>query len=195
MGLFRGLARGDQRRPDVAGPGGRFHAKARRTRRGKNGGRLGRVRAEPQGTQGTRKGEGVGRWDDEGRRPNFAAPSVLRGGALGEEIDGVAAGGGAAAEHATEFIDAVGFVEELDAGFGTAVVDVLADEVMGVGVGGDGGEVGDAEELMIAGDVPHFLSDDVGGFAADVGIDFIEDEHRDFILGGEDGLEGEHDAG
>lgn len=115
--------------------------------------------------------------------------------ALGEEIDGVASGGGATAEHAAEFIDAVGFVEDPDAGFGATVVDVLADEVMGVGVGGDGGEVGDAEELMIAGDVPHLLTDDMGGFAADVGIDFIEDEHGDFILGGEDCLEGEHDAG
>jgi hypothetical protein len=114
---------------------------------------------------------------------------------VGEEIDGVAAGGGAAAEHATEFIDAVGFVEEMDAGFGAALVDVLGDEVMGVGVGGDGGEVGDAEELMIAGDVAHLLSDHLGGFAADIGIDFIEDEDGHLILGGEDGLEGEHDAG
>ncbi len=107
----------------------------------------------------------------------------------------MAAGGGAAAEHAAEFIDAVGRVEELDAGFGAALVDVLGDEVMGVGVGGDGGEVGDAEDLMVAGDVAHLLSDHLGGFAADIGIDFIEDEDGHLILGGEDGLEGEHDAG
>ena len=40
----------------------------------------------------------------------------------------------------------------------------------------------------------HFVADGVGGFAADVGIDFIENEDGHFILGGEHGLEGQHHA-
>ena len=64
-----------------------------------------------------------------------------------------------------------------------------------VGVGGHGGKVGDAEDLSAVGEVAHFLANGVGGFAADVGVHFVEDEEGDVVLGCEDGFEGEHDAG
>lgn len=114
---------------------------------------------------------------------------------LAEEIGGVVLGGGATPEHPAEFGDAGGGFETFDAGFGAAGLDFLADDEVGGGVGGDGCEVGDAQHLMVAGDAAHLGADGMGGLAADIGIDLIEHEDGDLILGGEDGLEGEHDAG
>ena len=64
-----------------------------------------------------------------------------------------------------------------------------------MGMGGDGCEMGDAEDLVVGGDLAELLSHGMGGFAADVGIDLVEDEDRHGVLGGQDGLQGEHDTG
>jgi hypothetical protein len=53
----------------------------------------------------------------------------------------------------------------------------------------------DAQHLMFRGDGRHLLADRVGGLASDIRIDFIEDQDRDRILIGQDGLEGQHDTG
>jgi hypothetical protein len=55
--------------------------------------------------------------------------------------------------------------------------------------------VGDAKHLALVGDLPHALADGVGGFAADIGIDFIENQNGNGVLGGKNGLEREHYAG
>ncbi len=59
---------------------------------------------------------------------------------------------------------------------------------MGGGGRGDLREVGDAQDLMGAGDLLHLIADGVRGLAADVGVHFIEDEDGDAVFGGEDGL-------
>ena len=65
---------------------------------------------------------------------------------------------------------------------------------MRAGGGGYLGEVRNAEDLTLRADLAHFFADRSGGFATDVGIDFIEDQDRDGILSGENRLEREHDA-
>lgn len=113
-----------------------------------------------------------------------------------EESLGVVAGGGSlAAEHAGEFIHAVFMGEQADVGGGAVVAELFIREEMGMSSGGDGSEVGDAEDLSLEGDLTHFFADGMGGFAADIGVDLIEDQDEDIILSGEDGFEGEHDAG
>ena len=64
-----------------------------------------------------------------------------------------------------------------------------------VGGGGYGGEVSDAKDLAAFAKAPHLFADGVGGFAADVGVHFVEDKQGDVVLGCEDGFEGEHDTG
>ena len=109
---------------------------------------------------------------------------------------GVLAGGlEVAAEHAREFIDALGAVEFADLGNGAGVLGGFGDEEMGGGEGGDRSEVSDTEDLAIFSDAEHFLADDRGRGAADIGIDFVENEDGDLVLSGENGFEGEHDTG
>lgn len=100
-----------------------------------------------------------------------------------------------ATQHAGEFLDAGFAVEKLDLREGAAVFDLLGDDEVAGGGRGDGGEVGDAKNLMLPGDAAHFVADGDGGFAADIGINFVENQDRDLVLGGEDGFEGEHHAG
>lgn len=59
---------------------------------------------------------------------------------------------------------------------------------MGVCVGRHGSQVRDAEDLVIAGDVAELLSDSMGCFSADVGVDLVKDEDGDFVLLREDGF-------
>ena len=65
---------------------------------------------------------------------------------------------------------------------------------LGVGEGGDLGEVGDAEDLALAAKRTHFFADGMGDLAADIGVDFVEDEQANRVLGGERRFHGEHDA-
>lgn len=60
---------------------------------------------------------------------------------------------------------------------------------------GNGGQVGDGDDLASPGGFGELASDGMGGFAADVGVDFVEYEKRDSVGLGEDHLDGEHDAG
>src|SRR5262249_34077817 len=67
--------------------------------------------------------------------------------------------------------------------------DLLGGDVMGEGGSGDLRQVGDAEDLAVFGDLLHFLSDDIGRFAADIGVHFVKNQHRHLVLSGEDGFE------
>lgn len=107
----------------------------------------------------------------------------------------MAFGGGATTEHATELGNLTGGIEEDDVGFGTATLNLLADHIVRGGVGGNRREVGDAQDLMVARDATHLLADGMRGLAADVGVDFIEDQDGHLVLGRQDGLERKHDAG
>ncbi len=100
-----------------------------------------------------------------------------------------------AAKHAGDFFDA-GFAFDFGEVGDGAVAGVLLgdDELRGRG-GGDLGEVGDAEDLVGGAKAAHFSADGMGDLAADIGVDFIEDEQRDAVLGGQGAFDGEHDAG
>ena len=80
-------------------------------------------------------------------------------------------------------------------GVGAVVLGGFDDLEVVVGVGSYGGKMGDAEDLAAVAESAHFLADGVGGFAADVGVYFVEDEEGDVVLGGKNGFDGEHDAG
>lgn len=112
-----------------------------------------------------------------------------------ESLGVVAGGGSLAAEHAGEFIHAVFKGEKADVGGGAVVAELFVSEEMGMSSGGDGSEVGDAEDLALEGNLAHFFANGMGSFAADIGVDLIEDQDEDIILSGENGFEGEHDAG
>ena len=108
------------------------------------------------------------------------------------------AGGGGdffTAEHAGDFFDAFGFAEGADAGAGGFLVGVFADLQVLMGLGGDLGQVGDAQDLVVAAEGLELLADGFGDGAADTAVDFVEDQGRDVCVAGGDHLDGEADAG
>jgi len=108
----------------------------------------------------------------------------------------VFAGGlGLAPQHARQLGDTLFGVERGDFGDGPAGFDLLGGDVMSGGRGGDLGEVGDAKDLALPGNLPHLLSHGAGGLAPDVCIHFIEHQDWDLVLGGQDRFQGEHHAG
>ena len=114
---------------------------------------------------------------------------------LGLGEGGGGGGGGGSGGHFGEFEDA-GFA--LHDGYcrdGFVFGLGFFDGEVAVGEGGDLGEVGDAEDLVDAGEGAELFADDGAHAAADVGVDFVEDEDGDAVGLGEDGFEGEHDAG
>ena len=113
-----------------------------------------------------------------------------------------------AGDHFGEFVEAGFTVHDGDGGNGFAggggAGGLFADGEVAVGEGGDLREVGDAEDLVEGGEGAEFFADDGAHAAADVGVDFVEDEYGDAIAAadaagvtalGEDGFEGEHYAG
>ncbi len=102
---------------------------------------------------------------------------------------------GLAAEHAGDFLDA-GFAFDLgEMGDGAVAGVLLGDDELGRGGGGDLREMGDAEDLVGSAEAPHFCADGMGDLAADIGVDFVEDEQGNAVLGREGAFDGEHDAG
>lgn len=61
-------------------------------------------------------------------------------------------------------------------------------------MGGDGGQVRDAEDLVRLSDALEATAHGVGCFASDVRVHLVEQEDGNGVLACEDGLEGEHDA-
>ena len=79
-----------------------------------------------------------------------------------------------AAEHAGDFLNAIVGGQLLDIRFSPSIDHGFAHHVMRLRRGGYWGEVGDAEHLPLIGDLPHALANGVGGFATDIGVNFIE---------------------
>ena len=65
---------------------------------------------------------------------------------------------------------------------------------MGVGVGRDLGQVGDAQDLVAPGQRPQAAPDRVRAPAADARVDLVEDEGRRVVGLGQDALDGQRDA-
>jgi len=55
--------------------------------------------------------------------------------------------------------------------------------------------MGDAEDLVGTAECGHAGADGVGDLAADIGVDFVEDEQGDAVLCGEGAFDSEHHAG
>jgi len=87
------------------------------------------------------------------------------------------AGGGVvrvSAEEAGDFGDAFFGAEGVDEGFGGAVGGgMLTDVEMGTGLSGNGGEVGNEENLEFLGEAGEEGAHTLGGFAAEAGVYFI----------------------
>ena len=52
----------------------------------------------------------------------------------------------------------------------------------------------DAQDLPLRGDLPHLFADGIRGFAADVRIHFVEDQHGNFVHRRQHGFQREHHA-
>lgn len=119
-------------------------------------------------------------------------------GDLGEHGLGVGEGFGAdlfSGEEAGDFLDAVVAFDEGDLGGGAALDFGFFDAEVAVGAGGDLGQVGDGEDLVVAGDLAHFVGGEGGGAAGESGVHFVEDEGGDTGAPGTGDFDGEHDAG
>src|SRR3989454_1569150 len=77
---------------------------------------------------------------------------------------------------------------------GTLFLHPFGDHDVVLGEGRDQRQVGDAEDLAAPAEPAELAADDLGHGAADAGIDLVEDERGAPLLGGGEGLEGEHDA-
>ena len=106
----------------------------------------------------------------------------------------VAAPPALAAEHLGELDDAALAVEVLDLGDGPAVALALGDPVVGVGMGRDLRQVGDAQHLVATREGPQAAPDRVGAPPADPGVDLVEDEDGRVVGLGEDALDRQRDA-
>ncbi len=89
-----------------------------------------------------------------------------------------------AGKHAGHFVGAGAIVEDADLRLGAAVILALFDDEVLIGEGGDLRQVGDAEDLLAAGESLEFLADGFGGAAADADVDFVEDQRarRGFVF-------------
>src|SRR5437763_15179423 len=65
---------------------------------------------------------------------------------------------------------------------------------MTIGVAGDLWEVRDAQYLVTGGELAELAADDRAESAADVGVDFVEDQDRDTIALRQHALQRQHDA-
>ena len=100
---------------------------------------------------------------------------------------------GVAAEHLGELDDPPLAVEVLDLGDRPAVALALGDPVVGIGVRRDLGQVGDAQDLVPAGEGPQAPPDRVRAATADPRVDLVEDEDRRLVRLGQDALDGQGD--
>ena len=107
----------------------------------------------------------------------------------------LAGGGALAAEHAGDLGNAFGSGDAFDVGKGASGDDFLFDHVMCSGGGGDRCEVGDAEDLTLLRDLTHLFAHHRCSFAADIGVDFVKDQHRNLILRCQNRLQRQHHAG
>ena len=68
-------------------------------------------------------------------------------------------GGRIAAEHGGQLVDAIAIVQRSDRGPGAAPLRLLADDPLAAGVAGDLGQVGDANDLVVLGQLGQRLAE------------------------------------
>ena len=101
----------------------------------------------------------------------------------------------ASAEHAGDFFDTLLGVQFFHVGNRALIAHLFFHREVGGAARGDLGQVGDADDLARAGEGVEFFSDRVPHLAADIGVDFVEHQHRDAIVRGKHRFGREHDAG
>ena len=108
--------------------------------------------------------------------------------AAGDHLGGVlqaGVGNLCAGEHACDFVGAGAVVEDADPRLRAAVFLALLDSEMLIGESGNLRQVGNAEDLLRAGEGLELLADGFGGAAADADVDFVENKRprRGFLFG------------
>ena len=93
-----------------------------------------------------------------------------------------------ASQHSGKFVDAAAGLNRFDPRNGAALLEFFGDDEMRAGRGSHLGQMGDAQDLALRSDLPHFFADGHRRFATDVGIDFIENQNRNLVFGCEHGL-------
>ena len=104
-------------------------------------------------------------------REQLPAPGDHLGGVLEASVGHFCAG-----QHAGDFVGAGTVVEDADAGLRAAVLLAFFDGEMLVGEGGDLREVGNAEDLLGAGESFELLADGFSGAASDADVYLVEDQ-------------------
>ena len=104
-------------------------------------------------------------------REQLPAPGDHLGGVLEASVGHFCAG-----QHAGDFVGAGTVVEDADAGLRAAVLLAFFDGEMLVGEGGDLREVGNAEDLLGAGESFELLADGFSRAASDADVDLVENQ-------------------
>src|SRR5213078_1447771 len=104
-------------------------------------------------------------------------------------------GDGQAAYHGGYLLLLGGGVQLLDVGARAVAGDLLGDLEMAISEGRDLGQVGDAQYLVAAGQPPELLAHHATAAPTDAHVHLIEYQGGGEVSLGEDGLEGEHEAG
>src|SRR5439155_10412852 len=97
------------------------------------------------------------------------------------------------AEHPGQLRHALGRRERPGRGRGPSRVYALRDRDVMLGARRDQRQMRDAEHLPRPAELRELAADGLGHGAADPGVDLVEDERRAALLGGGQGLQGEHD--
>ena len=85
------------------------------------------------------------------------------------------------------------FIQLLDLSGSHSVLHRFPDFKVRISHRGDLRKVGDAENLMLSSDVRQAFRYVLGSSSADAGVNLIEDQGRDIVRIGEDGLDRQHD--
>ena len=95
-------------------------------------------------------------------------------------VEGVLGDAGTAYHHG-KLVQAFIILEGFDVTYGAVIGAFLADIVVGVGEGGNLGEMGNTGDLVAAGEVPEFPADDLAATPAYPDIYLVENKHRNRI--------------
>ncbi len=103
-------------------------------------------------------------------------------------------GQGFAAEHPGDFFDAAVAGQFADGGDGSLVVGAFFDMKMRLAFARNLRQMRDADNLMRVTDLLEFFPDDFRDFAADAGVNFVEDHHRHAIRRAKQRFQRKHHA-
>jgi hypothetical protein len=104
------------------------------------------------------------------------------------------AGEALAAQHARDFVNSGITLQEGDLHAGAVLDHILGYAVVLLTVDRRLRQMGDRDNLVVLGDPAQLLSDSPSDLATDIGVNLVEDEDRDAVVGSQHRLDREHDA-